>query len=260
VDAVHGEADTLEHVLSEELEERIDRAFALPTHDPHGDPVPNRTSSGPGRLAAAEEPALERPEQLFAGEVGYGLAVPVLLGDALVVVQAAVRCLKAIGHLVALEKVVVRPRLVARAKVCVDDTPDRPDAARLALDPDCDPLFAADLVHTADGPLGEASPGGVRAHETKGNTIAAMSRLADLFRQSFSFLSARGSRDERIAAYVIREHELGRSLDEILRDRYVQNRLTPQEQNRLLDRPEVIRALGDDLIEDARRANDLRPA
>ena len=87
-----------------------------------------------------------------------------------------------------------------------------------------------------------------------------MSRLTDLFRQSFSFLSARGSRDERIAAYVIREHELGRSLEEILRDRYVQNRLTPQEQNRLLDRPEVIRALGDDLIEDARRANDLRPA
>ena len=47
MDAVHGEADTLEHALSEELEERIDRAFALPTHDPHGDPVPNRTSSGP---------------------------------------------------------------------------------------------------------------------------------------------------------------------------------------------------------------------
>jgi hypothetical protein len=87
-----------------------------------------------------------------------------------------------------------------------------------------------------------------------------VSWLTDLFRQPFSFLFARGSREERVAAYVIREHELGRSLAEILRDRYVQNRLTSQEQNRLLDRPEVIRALGDDMIADARRANDLRPA
>jgi hypothetical protein len=84
--------------------------------------------------------------------------------------------------------------------------------------------------------------------------------LADLLRQPFSFLFARGSREERVAAYVIREHELGRSLDEILADRYVQNRLTPAEQNRLLDRPEVIRSLGDDMIEEARRAHDLRPA
>jgi hypothetical protein len=84
--------------------------------------------------------------------------------------------------------------------------------------------------------------------------------LAELLRQPFSFLFARGSREERVAAYVIREHELGRSLDEILADRYVQNRLTPAEQNRLLDRPEVIRSLGDDMIEEARRAHDLRPA
>jgi DtxR family Mn-dependent transcriptional regulator len=41
VDAVHDEADRLEHALSEELEERIDRALGYPTHDPHGDPIPN---------------------------------------------------------------------------------------------------------------------------------------------------------------------------------------------------------------------------
>jgi DtxR family Mn-dependent transcriptional regulator len=41
VDAVHDEADRLEHVLSEELEARIDRALGFPTHDPHGDPIPN---------------------------------------------------------------------------------------------------------------------------------------------------------------------------------------------------------------------------
>jgi DtxR family transcriptional regulator, Mn-dependent transcriptional regulator len=40
VDNVHAEADRLEHVLSEELEARIDQALGFPTHDPHGDPIP----------------------------------------------------------------------------------------------------------------------------------------------------------------------------------------------------------------------------
>jgi DtxR family Mn-dependent transcriptional regulator len=40
-DQVHAEAEVLEHVLSEELEARIDRALGYPTHDPHGDPIPN---------------------------------------------------------------------------------------------------------------------------------------------------------------------------------------------------------------------------
>lgn len=41
LDDVHAEADRLEHVISEELEARIDRALGFPTHDPHGDPIPN---------------------------------------------------------------------------------------------------------------------------------------------------------------------------------------------------------------------------
>ncbi len=41
VDDVHDEAQRLEHVLSEELEQRIDRALGFPTHDPHGDPIPD---------------------------------------------------------------------------------------------------------------------------------------------------------------------------------------------------------------------------
>ena len=80
-----------------------------------------------------------------------------------------------------------------------------------------------------------------------------MPRLSEIFRNPFSFLFARSSQEERLAAYVIREHDRGRSLDEILNDRYVQNRATPQQIARLLDRPEVIRAIGDDTIEDARR-------
>ena len=47
VDAVHDEADRLEHVISEELEERIDRALGFPTHDPHGDPIPDANLEWP---------------------------------------------------------------------------------------------------------------------------------------------------------------------------------------------------------------------
>jgi len=40
LDAVHAEADRLEHALSEELEAHIDRTLGFPTSDPHGDPIP----------------------------------------------------------------------------------------------------------------------------------------------------------------------------------------------------------------------------
>ena len=48
VDDVHAEADRLEHVLSEELEARIDEALGFPTHDPHGDPIPDANLEWPG--------------------------------------------------------------------------------------------------------------------------------------------------------------------------------------------------------------------
>ena len=41
-DRVHAEAEVLEHVLSEELEELISAKLGDPTHDPHGDPIPTR--------------------------------------------------------------------------------------------------------------------------------------------------------------------------------------------------------------------------
>ena len=41
LDEVHSEADRLEHALSEELEAKIDLALGYPTHDPHGDPIPD---------------------------------------------------------------------------------------------------------------------------------------------------------------------------------------------------------------------------
>ena len=41
-DRVHQEAEVLEHVLSEDLEELIAAKLGDPTHDPHGDPIPSR--------------------------------------------------------------------------------------------------------------------------------------------------------------------------------------------------------------------------
>jgi DtxR family transcriptional regulator, Mn-dependent transcriptional regulator len=41
-DEVHAEAEVLEHVLSEELEEVIAAKLGHPTLDPHGDPIPSR--------------------------------------------------------------------------------------------------------------------------------------------------------------------------------------------------------------------------
>jgi hypothetical protein len=79
-----------------------------------------------------------------------------------------------------------------------------------------------------------------------------VAKLSEVLRNPFSFLFTRSSHEERVAAYVIREHERGRPLAEILEDPYVKNRTTPQERERLLDRPELIRAIGDDVIASVR--------
>jgi DtxR family transcriptional regulator, Mn-dependent transcriptional regulator len=44
-DKVHEEAEVLEHVLSEELEDRIADLLGHPTHDPHGDPIPPKNGA-----------------------------------------------------------------------------------------------------------------------------------------------------------------------------------------------------------------------
>jgi hypothetical protein len=76
-------------------------------------------------------------------------------------------------------------------------------------------------------------------------------RFRSFVRNPFSFLFARSSKEERIAAYIIREHDRGRSLNEILGDPYIRNRATEREVARLLDRPEVIEALGRGTVSEA---------
>jgi DtxR family Mn-dependent transcriptional regulator len=53
LDRVHEEADRLEHVLSDELEERIAGALGEPAHDPHGHPIPTREGAVPTPAGSA---------------------------------------------------------------------------------------------------------------------------------------------------------------------------------------------------------------
>jgi len=73
----------------------------------------------------------------------------------------------------------------------------------------------------------------------------------------FSFLFQRSTGEERVAQYVIREHERGRALAEILEDKYVVNRLpSPAQRARLLDRPEIVQAVGSEQAEAAKTVVD----
>ena len=75
-----------------------------------------------------------------------------------------------------------------------------------------------------------------------------MAGIKGFLRNPFSFLFAGSQNEDRIAQYVIREHHRGRSLADILDDPYVTNRLTPEQVRRLLDRPDIVQAVGDDLV------------
>ena len=69
---------------------------------------------------------------------------------------------------------------------------------------------------------------------------------------AFSFLRTRSQSEDRIAQYIIREHHRGRPLSEILEDHYVTNRCTPEQIGRILERNDVIHAIGDDIVAAAR--------
>ena len=60
-DKVHAEADKWEHVISEEMEDRISAKLGNPTTDPHGAPIPTRDGSLP-------ETEVRRLSELEPGE------------------------------------------------------------------------------------------------------------------------------------------------------------------------------------------------
>jgi len=66
-DQVHGEAEKWEHVLSEELEDRMDEMLGHPATDPHGSPIPSREG--------------EMPETASVRLVDLGIGSPAVIAE-----------------------------------------------------------------------------------------------------------------------------------------------------------------------------------
>ena len=96
LDEVHAEADRLEHVLSEELEARIDAALGFPTHDPHGDPIPDtklRITASPARsladLAPGDHAVVVRVPDTDSDLLRYLAEIAIVPGETLELTLAA---------------------------------------------------------------------------------------------------------------------------------------------------------------------------
>ena len=72
--------------------------------------------------------------------------------------------------------------------------------------------------------------------------------LKDAIAGTFSFLRTGSQAEDRVAQYVIREHQRARPLADIVADHYVTNRCTPDQIARILERGDVIHAIGEDTI------------
>ena len=73
-------------------------------------------------------------------------------------------------------------------------------------------------------------------------------------RNPFSFLFVSSKREQYLAEYVLRENARGRSFEDILADPYVRNRSTAEERARLVERPEVVKALGEGAVAELTRS------
>lgn len=85
-DKVHSEAERLEHVTSDDLEERLDRALDYPKTDPHGDPIPSASGTVPvfDGIPLAEVPVgrtvtvrrvSDRDEEILQHATSLGIAL-----------------------------------------------------------------------------------------------------------------------------------------------------------------------------------------
>ena len=181
------------------------------------------------------------------------VAAAVALGDREIVLERGIRLVERVLELVPLEDVVLGARRLAVSLLRVHRTADRPHGAGLPLDPEDDVLLVSGVIEPSEHPLREPAAVGRDLHWFD-YTIAPMAKLGSFFRNPFSFLFTRTSMEEQVIAYLTREHARGRTASEILQDRYIQNRLTPQQQARLLDRPDVVHALGEQDVDLARQS------
>jgi hypothetical protein len=67
-----------------------------------------------------------------------------------------------------------------------------------------------------------------------------------------SFIEPRRA-EMQVARYILREHRKGRLLVDVFSDSYVRNRCSNEQLDRVLDDPEVVRAIGKDDIDAVRQ-------
>src|SRR5262245_22168140 len=96
IDELHAEADRLEHALSEELEARIDESLGYPTHDPHGDPIPDANLELPAEseralvdLAEGERAVVSRVPDVDTALLRYLTTLSLLPGADVELVASA---------------------------------------------------------------------------------------------------------------------------------------------------------------------------
>ena len=96
LDQVDGEAERLEHVLSDDMEDLLARALGNPTHDPHGDPIPSKSGAmAPilgvtlSSLEAGRAATVTRVSDQHKDKLRYMISLGLLPGAHVAVVERA---------------------------------------------------------------------------------------------------------------------------------------------------------------------------
>ena len=76
------------------------------------------------------------------------------------------------------------------------------------------------------------------------------------FKNPFTGLFSASRQEQHLTLYILREVRRGRPLSDVLADPYVLNRTTEEQRKRLLDRPELVEAIGEEAIANLRTAVD----
>jgi hypothetical protein len=93
-----------------------------------------------------------------------------------------------------------------------------------------------------------------RAPRPEATTTSKEASVRNLlrFRGPFRSLFGTSRREHYLERYVLREHRKGRPLAEILDDPYIRAWSTQEERARLLERPSVVAAIGEQALADLR--------
>ena len=96
LEAVDQEAERLEHVLSDDMEDLLTRALGDPTHDPHGDPIPTKSGEMKrlegirlSRLAPGASSVVAHVSDRNAEKLRYMVSLGLLPGERVSVVERA---------------------------------------------------------------------------------------------------------------------------------------------------------------------------